>query len=105
MSEAEHTITLGLTRKSLHATVIHACPHCEAPGVFKADRRTMDHWPGCYDEHRKDQPVGDRCPNCGKARRKDLPLGELCASMPLWIWMMVLSFKWCLIKGLTLFRT
>lgn len=103
MGEVGQTITLGLTRKSLHATVIHACPHCEAPGVFKDDERTQTLWPGCYDLKKHGDPVGDVCPNCQKPRRKDLHLGELCASMPIWIWWCVLGFKWCLIKGKLLF--
>ena len=103
--EVGHTITLGLTRKSLEATVIHACPHCEAPGVYKSDKRTFDLWPGCYDLIKHGQPVGNICPNCKKPRRKDLELGELCASMPRSIWLAVLAFKYCLIKSMTLFRT
>lgn len=82
MTEQAHNITFGITRKSLHATVIHACPQCGAPGVDK-----------------KGQPVGDVCPNCGGKRKPDRNLGELCASMPLWIWNAVLVVKWCLIKG------
>ena len=103
--EVGHTITLGLTRKSLHATVIHACPHCEAPGVYKGDQRTRELWPGCHNIDRVNQSVGEQCPNCGKPRRKDLALGELCASMPLWIWNAALILKWCLIKSYGLFRT
>lgn len=103
MTEQAHTITLGLTRKSLHATVIHACPHCEAPGIFKDDARTKELWPGCHDPARHNQSVGAKCPNCGKDRRRDLNLGELCASMPLWIWQCALVLKWCLIKGKILF--
>lgn len=98
MGESAQTITLGLTRKSLHATVIHACPHCGAPGVYKADERTLSLWPGCYDAKRRDDAVGEICPNCHNTRRRDLHLGELCASMPLWIWWGVLGFKWCLLK-------
>jgi DNA-directed RNA polymerase subunit RPC12/RpoP len=76
VSEVGHNITLGLTRKSLHATVIRACPHCGAPGV-------------------KDQkPVGAICPNCGNKRLPDRNLGELAASMPIWIWNLVLACKW-----------
>lgn len=101
--EQAHTITLGLTRKSLEATVIHACPHCEAPGVYKFDSRTQSLWPGCCNAEKNGQPVGALCPNCNKPRRKDLELGELCASMPRSIWLAVLAFKWCLITGKRLF--
>ena len=105
MTEQAHTITLGLTRKSLEATVIHACPHCEAPGIYKSDERTLKLWPGCYNPTLHDKAVGLKCPNCGKQRRRDLELGELSASMPLWIWTTALVFKWCLIKGMAMFRT
>jgi ssDNA-binding Zn-finger/Zn-ribbon topoisomerase 1 len=99
--EAQNLV-FGITRKSLEATVLHACPHCEAPGVFKNDPRTRDNWPGCYDEKRRDQPVGDVCPNCGKHRRANLSLGELSASMPLWLWNGILALKWCVVKVLSL---
>ena len=104
MSEQAHTITLGLTRKSLEATVIHACPHCEAPGVYKDDLRVKEKWPGCYSVLQHNHPVGANCPNCGKKRRRDLNLGELAASMPLWMWHIALAFKWCLIKWSMLTR-
>lgn len=103
MSETSQTITLGLTRKSLHAIRIHACPHCQAPGLFKKDEYNKQHWPGCYDPTRFNEPVGDTCPNCQKKRNKDHDLGELCASMPKWIWLCVLGFKWCLIMGKRMF--
>ena len=98
MTEVGQTITLGLTRKSLEAIVIHACPNCDAPGVYKADERTLRFWPGCYDEKKVNQPVGKLCPNCNMRRKRDRNLGELTASMPLWLWRCVLAFKWCLIK-------
>ena len=103
--EVGHSITLGLRRQSWEATVIHACPHCEAPGVYKSDERTLKLWPGCYNPTLHDRAVGEQCPNCGKQRRKDLQLGELVGSMPLWIWTSVLLFKWVLIKTMGMFRT
>jgi len=81
----EHQITLGLTRKSLEGVVIYACPQCGAPGVFNG------------------RPVGDVCPQCGGLRRKDRFLGELSASLPLWLWKLVLAAKWCLLKGMNSF--
>jgi hypothetical protein len=104
MAEQAHNITLGLTRKSLHAIVIHGCPHCEAPGLYKADAYTEQHWPGCFLPAMHNRPVGDVCPNCRKPRRADRNLGELCASMPLWLWTAALAFKWCLVKGMILFN-
>jgi len=71
---------LGITRKSLEAVVIYACPHCGAPGI------------------RDGAPVGDVCPQCNGKRRRDRNLGELTASMPLWLWHCVLAFKWVWIK-------
>jgi len=98
MNDRRTTVTLGLTRKSLEATVIHACPHCEAPGIFRADERTKLNWPGCFKPEFNAHPVGDRCPNCGKRRNKDKNLGELTASIPKALWLCILAFKWCVIK-------
>jgi hypothetical protein len=78
--EQTQNIVFGITRKSLEATVIHACPKCGQPGV------------------KNGQPVGAICPYCGGSRRHDLELGELCASMPRWIWNVVLVVKWCAVK-------
>jgi hypothetical protein len=103
-TDSRQTVTLGLTRKSLEAVVIHACPHCEAPGVYKNDDRTYMQWPGCWSADRRG-PVGDRCPNCGKRRSKDKNLGELTASMPRWLWNCILSLKWCVVKVIMLKRT
>jgi len=97
-------ITFGITRKSLEAVLIHACPHCEAPGVYKNDARTMQLWPGCYDPKRNNKPVGRACPNCGSTRARDKDLGELTASMPRWLWRSILGLKWCVIKLTTLYR-
>jgi hypothetical protein len=98
MSDQTHNVTLGLTRKSLEAIKIHACPNCGAPGVYRNDQRTLDSWPGCYSPTMHSQPVGATCPNCKMPRSKDKNLGELAASMPKWIWMCVLGFKWALIQ-------
>ena len=97
-AKQESSIVFGITRKSLEGTIIHACPKCEAPGVYRNDARTQEKWPGCYDRMRNNRPVGDRCPNCGAQRRRDKNLGELTASMPRWIWQFILGFKWCVIK-------
>jgi hypothetical protein len=104
--EQENTITFGVTRKTLEAVLIHACPHCEAPGVYKCDERTLKNWPGCWapttpirpGAPAHNQPVGEVCPNCGKRRRKDKDLGELTSSMPRWIWRCILAFKWCVLQ-------
>jgi hypothetical protein len=103
-------ITFGITRKSLEGVLIHACPHCNAPGVYKCDQHTLQQWPGCWAPERPfrlggpahNQPVGDYCPNCHKRRIKDLNMGELTSSMPFWIWRSILAIKWCVIKVLTL---
>jgi hypothetical protein len=98
-------VTLGLTRKSLEGVIIHACPWCEAPGVFMGDERTRLSWPGCWQEGARGQtPVGSVCPNCGNQRRRNRNLGELTASMPRWLWSCVLGFKWCVIKVITVKR-
>ena len=96
----QNSITFGLTRKSLEGVLIHACPHCEAPGVFKNDARMRELWPGCWSSSLEDfnRPVGDICPNCGKRRRNNKDLGELTASIPRWLWQCLLWFKWCIIK-------
>jgi len=99
---AKANLTFGVTRKSLEASVIHACPHCEAPGLYRDDQRTRELWPGCFDEKRANRPVGDVCPNCQKSRRPDLGLGELTASMPLWIWNCILAAKWCALKVMSI---
>ena len=92
-------IQFGITRKSLEAVLIHACPHCGAPGVFKGDARTQELWPGCWRAEWHNKPVGDLCPNCHQSRLRDRNLGELTASMPRWIWSCVLAFKWCVIQS------
>jgi len=97
-------ITFGITRKSLEAVLIHACPHCEAPGVFQWDTRTHELWPGCWRPSEKGRPVGRICPNCGHVRERDKDLGELTASMPRWLWRSILGLKWCVIKLTTLYR-
>jgi hypothetical protein len=91
-------ISFGISRKSLEAVKIHACPCCRAPGVFKNDQRTRTFWPGCWREKARNEPVGDICPNCGAPRTANKNLGELTASMPLWIWKCILGVKWCVIK-------
>jgi len=101
-----HNVTLGLRRKSLEASVIHACSNCGAPGVFKADERTRELWPGCFDPLRPGHPVGDQCPNCkNTGRRANLDLGEVAASMPKALWTAILIFKWCIITTLRLKRS
>jgi len=99
VTEQQANVVLGITRKSLEGVVIHACPNCQAPGVYKADQRTLDNWPGCWNPVQCNQPVGDTCPNCGATRKRDKNLGELTSSMPRWVWNLVLAFKWCLIKA------
>lgn len=89
----EEAFTIGLKRSSLEAVLIHACPHCQAPGVYSADASIEKGWPGCYDPSRVQEPVGDTCPNCNKQRKPNKDLGELQASLPLWIWNSVLGVK------------
>lgn len=75
MNDAAHEDLATLTRKqSLHATVIHACPSCGAPGVFHAVQGVNV---GCYDPMKVGQPVGPICPNCQAVRDPDKDLGEV----------------------------
>ena len=104
MNAKTTNIQFGITRKSLEAVVIHACQQCGAPGVYKGDARTQELWPGCWSAEWHDRPVGDVCPNCHQSRMKNRDLGELTASMPKWIWLCVLGFKWCLIQSIKLKR-
>jgi hypothetical protein len=96
-------VVFGITRKSLEGMVIRACPHCEAPGTYKDDVRTIENWPGCFSNEKAGQLVGDICPNCNKKRKPNEHRGELTASMPLWIWYCILAAKWCVVsfKNLT----
>ena len=105
MNAKTTNIQFGITRKSLEAMVIHACQQCGAPGVYKGDARTQELWPGCWSAEWHDRPVGDICPNCRQSRIKNRDLGELTASMPKWIWLGVLAFKWCVLTSITLKRT
>ena len=114
MSDQHQSVVFGITRKSLEATLIYACLHCGAPGVYKSDERTRLNWPGCWREEANGQtPVGKVCPNCKKWRANDNQLGELTASMPKWLWRSILGIKWSVIKiraiggryGRTLHRT
>ncbi len=94
-------VTLGLHRKSLHATKVLACRKCGAPGRFLSHESIRKGWPGCYDASlpaSHSEPVGDFCPNCGAARPKDDDLGEVNADIPLWLWKCILAFKWLLIR-------
>lgn len=102
MTEQTSNISFGISRKSLEAVKIHACPHCEAPGVYRDDERTRSLWSGCWDPAKKGRPVGNVCPHCGCNRTKDKNLGELTASMPLWLWRCILAVKWCVIRLVTL---
>lgn len=98
---AVSTVTFGITRKSLEAVLIHACPECGAPGVYKyQDERAILLWPGIVTGkmEMRDQPVGAICPNCGARRNGNRDLGELSASMPRWIWNCILAVKWCVVK-------
>jgi len=104
MNAKTTNIQFGITRKSLEAMVIHACQQCGAPGVYKGDARTQELWPGCWRAEWHDRPVGDVCPNCHQSRVKNRDLGELTASMPKWIWLCVLGFKWCVFKTIMLRR-
>ena len=107
MQDKEVSLTLGLTRKSLEATLVYACPHCGAPGVYKSDEYHKEFYPGCWDpkiEQGASRPVGDTCPNCKGKRKPNLYKGELSGSMPKWVWQIILAFKWCLIKVLTVRR-
>jgi len=98
VTEQQANITLGITRRSLEAVVIHACQHCGAPGVYKADATTRIMYPGCFRQNAHNEPVGYTCPNCGQRRRSNRDLGEIVSSMPRWTWNLILAFKWCLIK-------
>ena len=101
-----HNVVFNITRKSLEATVVRACPNCEAPGVYKSDERTLQLWPGCYAENATGQrQVGTVCPNCGKPRRRNVDLGELSASMPKWIWACILATKWIVIVSKSFLST
>jgi hypothetical protein len=98
------TIQFGITRKSLEAVKIFACPHCGAPGLYKNDEHNRQHWPGIIHVEKVGQPVGGICPNCNNRRVRDRNLGELTASIPRWIWNCVLGFKWCVATSITLKR-
>jgi hypothetical protein len=95
---------IGLTRKSLEATVIRACRFCQAPGTYVAHESIKIGWPGCYvtdNDPLKGQPVGKICPNCMRPRAASLVEnhGELSASLPRWLWRTVLGFKWIILKA------
>jgi len=104
LPQQQANLTFGITRKSVEGLLVHACPHCGAPGLYKADEHNAKHWPGVINIHKVNQPVGDTCPNCQKSRRPPQDLGELTASMPLWIWNTILGFKWCVLKVMS-FKT
>lgn len=58
--------------QGLHATIICACPNCQAPGVYSCDENIRVNWAGCYVDpldDRVDQPVGEICPNCNTSRK------------------------------------
>lgn len=108
VQEKSPNVTLGLTRKSLEATIIRACRKCGAPGVASSSDYVKANWPGCYDPSvlpGYSRPVGDICPNCQARRPRNEDQGELAASMPKWLWRLVLGFKWCLIQVKTIATT
>ncbi len=92
------SITLGIRRLALEARVIKACNQCGAPGAYKNHPSIQSGWPGCYDPKRDGREVGPRCPNCGAKRPSDENLGEVQASMSMWLWRLILGFKWVLLK-------
>ncbi len=97
-STSENTMVLGVRRQVLEGKIIRACPHCQAPGVYSDHISIQMGWPKCFDLTRVQQPVGDTCPQCGKSRLPDKELGELQASLPLWMWKMILFLKKVYIK-------
>ena len=60
-----------VAHQEIRATVIKACPKCQAPGMYKEESPQFDKWPGtCVkaDSPLLGQPVGEFCPNCGAHR-------------------------------------
>ncbi len=67
----------AFTRRILTGTgtVVVKCPHCSAPGIFKAedsaDAASLQQWPGILvppNDPRHNGYVGGTCPNCHKVR-------------------------------------
>jgi len=84
-SPTNHQVVMGAKRvQNLHAIRIYACPHCQAPGVWKSlsDPNVeyfREKWAGVLiaeDDERVNQPVGDICPNCN-ASREEVPDEDL----------------------------
>lgn len=78
-SAREHVSRIGLIRRqTLHATVIHACKNCGAPGYW---HNTPDVNVGCFAPEKVTRlghdPVGETCPNCGADRDVIEDRGEI----------------------------
>ena len=102
----EPKITLGIRRLACEAEVVLACPACRAPGFYMNDPGIALQWPRCYDPtlmtgERVD--VGPNCPQCGSERPSRIPKGEIAASMPRWLWDIILTFKRFLIMTIKAF--
>src|SRR5260221_6062858 len=97
MAEQSTNITLGLNRHSLEGSIVYACRNCNAPGCYSNSPIIQQDWPALYDSLHAGQQVGETFPQCGNKRPPNKDMGELTASMPKWLWGLVLSFKWLLI--------
>ena len=82
--ESNSTQVFQKRRMSVEATVIHGCPTCRAPGVWKSEKDPdvdkYQSWPKIIllaNDPMIGQPVGDICPNCGSNRLADTPHGEI----------------------------
>ena len=98
---------IGIRRLAWEGTVIRACRKCQAPGVYMNDPSLAERWPACVDVTMMPgdrKPVGDICPQCGAKRPRDEELGELSASMPRWLWRLILLFKRAIIAVISIRR-
>jgi hypothetical protein len=69
-----------IRHQKAEATIIRACPNCNAPGIYTSRPDVKAHWPGCWisgGDDKENQPVGEVCPNCSELRTRDEPLGVI----------------------------
>ena len=92
----ESKFMIGVRRVAVEAEIVPACPTCAAPGFYINHWSIKQSWPKCYDPtlaagERVD--VGPICPQCRSPRPFPIKYGEVSASMPRWLWRLILAAK------------
>jgi hypothetical protein len=66
-------------RQSLSASIIKACPKCNAPGVYQNSESYIKDYPQIFRPTWAGRDVGPVCPCCNARRLEPQELGEIWA--------------------------